>query len=392
MLTIIMNINSIRLVKIRFLVSYLLIMLTSCHSDVNSLKIKTITVEKKALIKDLFFSGTIRPIKVVNIASPVEGTVAQKHFEFGQSVQANQALITLASHKLAEDYQTALVNYLKIKTAYMSAKEKFIGTEELMKYQLIAKDNYHFEQQALANAYLDYLQAKYKLKELSNDHKLPAEKLSLADVKKAAAAIRQPQRMQAITAPSAGIALAAPKSASNDHEEQGNHQLLIGDQVKAGQIVLTLGDLSGIAVDIQVPEIDIGKIKLDTPVTITGPAFPGINLNGKITAIAAQAKPATNSTGGLPTFGVEISVPQLTAKQRKHIYVGMSAKINIHAQEGAVITIPIQAVYQKQDKAYVKLLVDNKVQERMVTPGKTTLSDIVIEDGLKPGERVIVND
>lgn len=365
--------------------------LCGCHSDTDANRTKTIKVEKQAISEDLFFSGTIKPIKVISVSSPVEGIIKEKQFQYGQPLQANQRIITLSSNKLAEDYQTALVNYLKAKNTYLSAKEKFIGTQELMKHQLIAKELFDSEQRQLSSSHLDYLQAKYKLQELNTEEPIIDDQLSLENIKAAAKAIRKPYKLQSIYAPAAGIALTAPKSDNNEHTEEDI--LAVGAQVKAGQVLLTIGDLKGIAVDIQVPEIDIDKVKPGLPVSVTGAAFPGIQLQGQITAVAAQAKPSANSAGGLPTFSAEITVPKLTEAQRKKVYVGMTAKVAIRLQDTANIAIPIQAVYEKNHQSYVKVQVKGKqITERLVTTGRTSQSQVFIESGLQPGERVLLDD
>lgn len=386
---------TVRLMKRRaayYLVLLLAGVLSGCRPDEQHTTVKTVTVKQEPVAKHLYFSGTIKPIKVVSVSSPVEGIIQEKHFQYGQQLQPNQHLLTLTSNKLAENYQSTLVNYLKAKNAYLSAKEKFVGTQELMRHQLIARDLFDAEQRQLATSHLDYLQARYKLQELSPDEPLADDKLSLDNLQAAAQAIRQPARSLAINAPATGTALMAPKSSNSGQDETEGDKLAIGSAVKSGQTLLTIGDLSGITVDIQIPEIDIDKVQVGLPVTITGAAFPGITLKGEITAVAAQAKPATGGSGGLPTFSAQVTVPRLTAEQRQKVYVGMTAKVDIQLPDKPSITLPINAVYQKDNKAYVKVRRKDRIEERLVQTGKTTPSHVIIDSGLHPGEQVLLND
>ena len=364
----------------------------SCRSDTKADADTIITVEKRALSRDLYFSGKIKPARTTLVITPVAGIIKEKYFRYGQPVVANQCLIAINSRQLAADYQATLLSYLKAKNAYLSAKERFIGTQALMKYQLIARDLFEAEQRQLASSHLDYLQASYKLQAFTHDTSVMNDSLSLASMKDAARAIREPYQLQRIYAPMAGIALMPPKTGNSEQVEDSNNRWEPGDLVKAGQVLLVIGDFSGLVVDIQVPEIDIHKMKPGLPAVITGAAFAGISLQGSITAVAVQAKSATGSSGGLPVFGVEISVPSLSAEQRNKIYVGMTAKVDIKLQEAPGIIIPIQAVHEKNNQSYVTVIVNHQRVERPVTTGRTSLAEIMIESGLQPGEQLVVHD
>lgn len=372
--------------------------INGCHADDGApadKKQHVVKVEMRRLTKSLFFMGTIKPLKIINVVSPVEGVIKEKLFQYGQQIKQGDQLLTLSSSKLAEDYQSALVQYLKAKNAYYSAREKFIGTQDLMKHELISKDLFDAEQRQLASNNLDYLQSQYKLQEILKKGKPLDEQLSLDNIDAAAKALRKPFKQQEIIAPSTGISLAPTKSEGGGEQSTGQSgSIEVGSQVKSGQVLLAIGDLTGIALNIQIPEIDIDKVKHGLSVTVTGAAFPGIILQGKITNVAAQAKSASSGSSGLPTFNVEVVVPTLTPVQRQHIYVGMSAKVDLQLSEPPAMTIPINAVYEKKNNSYVKVFNSKtkKTSERLVTTGKTTAADVIITSGLQTGEQVMLHD
>ncbi len=75
--------------------------------------------------------------------------------------------------------------------------------------------------------------------------------------------------------------------------------------------------------EIDVPEIDIDKIRPGMQATISGVAFGRHQLKGKLVAVNAQA--SNTSTGGLPSFTAVVEVNSLTPEQQSWIKVGMSA-------------------------------------------------------------------
>mgnify|MGYP002624990643 CR=1 FL=1 len=157
--------------------------------------------------------------------------------------------------------------------------------------------------------------------------------------------------------------------------------------------MLTIGDLTGLATTINVSEININRIKVGAPVKITGDAFPGITLDGKVVTVSSQANPGTGDQASISLFAVQIKVPSITEKQRQTIKVGMTAKVEIDIKKPPQILLPINAVTQREQKTYVTVIdKDGKHKQVEVTTGETTTTDVTILKGLSVGDRVVVND
>src|SRR5690606_28735370 len=103
-------------------------------------------------------------------------------------------------------------------------------------------------------------------------------------------------------------------------------------------------DLSGVSLVVEVNEVNLRHVQIGQPVIITGPAFPDIELQGKIVSIDSQAR---SKSSGLPTFPMRIEVSELTAEHRKQVHVGMSAKVRVLKQQADTLSIPIQAVFRE---------------------------------------------
>jgi HlyD family secretion protein len=349
-----------------------------------------ITAELKPITKTFYFNGTVKPLSEVHVTSPVEAVVEKKLFRYGQAVKDGELLVTINSSKLETDYQTALITYLKARDQLATAKAKFVGTQELMKNELISKMDFDTEKQTLSNLQFDFLNSQLKLDELAKRGMNFKIDPSLKDINDIEQALRKDVKIQEIKAPTAGIILFPTKSDDATREGVG---IAAGSQVKQGQVLLIIGDLSGITTEIQVTEMDIHQIKAGQKVMVSGPAFPDMNLEGKIAAVGSQAKATTGGAGSPPVFVVEVVIPVVTPDQRKKIHVGMSAKVGLTLEYPAAILLPLDAVIEKFGEPHVKKMdpKTKKIETVRVKTGKTTLTDVVIESGVAAGDKIIID-
>ena len=94
----------------------------------------------------------------------------------------------------------------------------------------------------------------------------------------------------------------------------------------------------------------------------------------------------------MPVFGVDIRIPTVSALQRSRVHIGMSARVAVSISHPAVIQVPINAVTISTKGKTVTL---KKAQGKVTVPvqtGKTSLNSVIITQGLKPGDKVIVPD
>lgn len=145
-----------------------------------------------------------------------------------------------------------------------------------------------------------------------------------------------------------------------------------------------LGDLSGVSVEIDIPEVDITEIKPGMPATVRGVAFGKQALKGKLVAINAQA--SASNGNALPSFTALVEVKSLTETQQTLLKVGMSAAVELSIDSTDKLLIPLAAIQQKNGKSMVEIQTpDGKTSLRPVTTGPVNDDSVVIESGLKAG-------
>jgi RND family efflux transporter MFP subunit len=118
-------------------------------------------------------------------------------------------------------------------------------------------------------------------------------------------------------------------------------------------------------------------------------AFPGRTLTGRITAIAASANRDSR------VFNIEVTLPNRDSSLK----VGMIANISIErGATQAVPVVPLTALMTAESGStnYSVFSVKDRdgkqfAQLKSVRVGQTFGKSVAIDEGLTPGERIIVN-
>lgn len=365
-----------------------LIMVTACGSQPSpkTSLLKTCIASKKSLHDNLHFSGNIQPLHENTVVSPGDAVVESMHYHYGQRIKKGEIIMVLNSTELQKQYHDTLTEYLKAKDSYILTKAKFIGTQDLWEAGLIAKNNYLSEKSGIASTRMALLQASQKLKEMSEKMEDSQAKnlslLNLAEFDKISQAFEKKHNLIYLRARADGILLEAPKTGED------NSRITTGSQVKSGQVLGLIGDLSGLSIEIDIPEVDIHKVHVGMPAQVEGVAFGGQNLQGNVVAINAQA--SANQGGGLPSFHALVEVKKLTPDQQAWVKVGMSAAITLTTEDQQALVIPIAALKQEKGESVVQIKnADGSLGSRVVVTGAAQADQVLVSAGLKEGDVLV---
>jgi HlyD family secretion protein len=351
-----------------------------------------VTAQPKSTITALHFTAVLNPLTSQSVLSPLDGRVTKVLFEYGQQINQGQTLITIDAGKLAEDYRKTVSDFLEKKQNFETGMVSFQGTEALYKAGVISKEEYVNAANRQKSDTLSYFQAKYDLEKLLPQTSVSfstIEQLGLTDLNKANQLINKQFKEIKIYSPSKGVALFP--TADQKKDTQGSGRINVGDDLKLGQLILSIGDLSGFSMKFNVSEISINLIKPGLPAKLTGSAFPGMELQGYVSSVAAQANPQEGTSDSLGMFEVGVKIPNITAEQKRIIRVGMSGTVELDIPEPPQIFLPIDAVHPQNGKSMVTVLDKNGQRHEVeVITGKTTLTDVAIVKGISPGDRVVV--
>lgn len=179
----------------------------------------------------------------------------------------------------------------------------------------------------------------------------------------------------------AGFSIKAP-SAGMVVYKKDHH----GEKIKAGssvnpfeRVVATLPDLSSLLSKMYVSEIEVSRVIPGQDAYITIDAFPDKLIKGKVMSVANIGEKYENSD--TKVFEVMIKIDRPGPDLRPAMTTGN--KIVLQTIKNAV-SIPSECLYADANgDSYVYT---KKKKKQIVVPGASNEKNIVIEQGLKPGE------
>ncbi len=159
----------------------------------------------------------------------------------------------------------------------------------------------------------------------------------------------------------------------------------VGGPASNGQALFTMLEDSSIELPVQVDETEITKVKIGQVAEVSLDALPNEKFKGKVTRISANATIQQN----IAVFYVTVTLPNTDLRLRP----GMTSEAEIISQEVPdALQVSKRAVQQVRSRSYVDVLgEDGKTVETVrVTTGPDDGSIIVITDGLKAGQNVVL--
>lgn len=159
---------------------------------------------------------------------------------------------------------------------------------------------------------------------------------------------------------------------------------------KVGQIVTPNSPIaavisdSGLEIEANVPEVDIGRVALARPVTITLDALPGETFRGSV----ATVDPAETVVEGVATYRTTVTFETKDARVKSGMTANMEILVDEHTD---ALTLPQRAVTTKGGKKFVTFVNgDGTTEERAVTTGlRGQNGEIEILSGLAEGDTVL---
>ncbi|MBV9084984.1 MAG: efflux RND transporter periplasmic adaptor subunit, partial [Acidobacteriaceae bacterium] len=165
-------------------------------------------------------------------------------------------------------------------------------------------------------------------------------------------------------------------------------QLERGDLVNAGTLAFTLDNTRVVKVDFGVPDNMLPHFKMGAPVPVELEAL-GRSFTGRVTQVAASANRESR------VFNIEVTLPNADRSLR----VGMIATVRVDQADPQIVPVlPMTALITAESGSndYSVFTIrerDGKqfAQLKSVRIGEAVGKSVVINEGLLPGERIIVN-
>lgn len=310
----------------------------------------TEAVQQPAIYYDKY-PATVVALNSVELRAQVSGFITGIFFKEGEVVQKGKTLYEIDRRKYEAAYRQAEASILSARANFNKAQK------DMDRYERLAA------QDAIARQTLDNATAALE----TNRSQLAAAEASLL-------AARTDLDYSLIKAPFTG--------------RIGISQVKLGAQVSPGTTLLnTISSENPIAVDFVVNETEIsriaalqGKTTQDSTFRLQLPNGSNYKYNGKIVAID---RGVDNQTGTIK-IRVEFQNPDDELKD------GMSCVVNVlNEQSGDRLIIPYKAVTEQMGEFFVFVAKDSIALQRKVQLGPKLRDQIVIMNGIEPGDKVI---
>lgn len=153
-----------------------------------------------------------------------------------------------------------------------------------------------------------------------------------------------------------------------------------GELVEPGRDILTLADLSLLWVQADVPERDLGALRVGAPAHVSVAAFPGRRFEGRVARIADQLDARTG------TARVRVELPNSDGLLRVNMFGSVAIETPL-GRDGLVV--PDAAVQMVDDRPMLFVaLGEQRFAPREVTLGHRQPGLAEVTSGLEPGDRV----
>lgn len=372
----------------------------------------TMVVEAKPIRETMSLVGRLAPWRTVTVTSPIASRVTAMHVKRGQEVEKGDLLVELDTAETVRQLRQAKVAYIEARDAFEAVKgwkngpeiadarrsytrarialnsqeSRLKRTGFLLKQGLIAASEHEDAERQHRSQLLDFEAARADFQAtMARGGKDALEKaaLELSSAREVMRELEQTVTRSQVRSPLAGVVMAPSRPGFSVFAE--------GRSVDKGEALLEIGDYSRMAALARVDEVDVVRIAVGQPVSITGNAYRDLRLQGNVTRVSSQPLPQTRA---VTQFQIEVTLDALKPAYRERLRTGMSSRLEIvvYHNESALL-VPIGAV-RRSGGIHRLRVVDpstREVQDREVRIGPTTLESVEIVAGLRAGEEIVVS-
>ncbi|HSB73225.1 MAG TPA: efflux RND transporter periplasmic adaptor subunit [Candidatus Methylomirabilis sp.] len=165
----------------------------------------------------------------------------------------------------------------------------------------------------------------------------------------------------------------------------GGSSVTGGSMVTLGGPLFTLVDPGRLYIRATVDEFDARQIRLGQEARVTLETLPGRALRGRLYKISPVVSGERQEAR---TFSIRVALEE----GKEFLKPGMSADVEvIVARRREALSVPTQAILEREGKKRVYVVVEGKARAATVRAGENNWSATEILEGLREGDRVVVN-
>src|SRR2546422_9779818 len=318
-----------------------------------------------------------------------EGTIVKQGdvvAELDRSTLANKFdEVRLALQKAEAQYEQAMLD----STLTLSTARENIRTMELaLEEKRLAKEQAVYEAPTVRRqAEIDYERAERALTQARSDYQTKTEQAKAKMREVGADLQRQRNLLKGVQDVMAGVTIRAPAPGLVIYVKEWNgRKRTAGSQVNAWESgVAALPDLTQMESVTYVNEIDVRKLAVGQPVTLTLDADPTKHLTGTVASVANVGEQRPNADAKV--FEVKVTVQGSDTTLRPGMTTGdaiETLKLNV------ALYVPLEAVSSAGGIPFVYHQDGGRIVKQEVITGPMNDDEVVIIRGLEENDRVLL--
>jgi membrane fusion protein (multidrug efflux system) len=319
-------------------------------------------VEKTTITPTVTFNGRIEAVDTVDLRARVEGFIEKRLFEEGAEVKAGDLMIVL--EKNAYEAQVGQVK------GQITAAE---GTLRLAKIE-VDRQTALVKRQAAAQTMLDTAEAKYAQ--------------ALGELQRLQAALKRSELDLSYTDIKAPIDGRVGRFAFSVGDFVSPSSGALAMIVRQDPMYVTFPVTARTLLEVRKEAAASGRDPRNVTVKLRLPDGSIYGETGKINFVDVEVDPTTDTV----TIRATIPNPLTGRSARVLVHNQLVGVIIERAQPEQALVVPQASVVVDQAGQYVLVVdKDNKVEQRRIRTGGTQGSAFTVTEGLKEGDRIIVD-
>lgn len=276
------------------------------------------------------------------------------HLELSESEYYRQEGLYKEKISSGKDYLIAKANFAKARAAFTQAEVDLQREQRLYANKALMKRDYQLAQAETARArqHLNTLQQRLQFLGMA-----PHMVLTVLNTGRIVAEVP-------IISPAAGVV---------------THQsVAVGEIISPDKHAFTITDLSQVVVAADLPEVDVSRVKLGSPVQVKIASYPTEHFGGLISYISEHVNPETRT----------VAIRARLDNSKRLLKSNMFAEIDIEGKPSLMLACPKSAIQERDGRKVVYVLDPAGYEERPIETASETELYYEVANGLKEGERV----
>ncbi|GAV20648.1 membrane fusion protein, cobalt-zinc-cadmium efflux system [Mariprofundus micogutta] len=298
-------------------------------------------------------SVTFNRYNLADITTLVDGVVHARHVRLGNEVQKGQKLVTLTSSELAQ----AEAGYLRAEAEHRKSRLALKRVEGLAKEKIVSQARLQQAQSSYQAAHANLAASKATLSSYG---------LSRREIGRLLKATRYGQLT--LYAPAAGTVVA--------------DAFIIGQHIAAGTRLMQIVDESTVWVEVKLAQSQLTGISTGRSAVVSTKSG-NKRYKGKVINIHHQLDQITRTVG----VRLEVKNPEDV------LHPGMFVQAEIEAGSGEEALLLPESAIQRQGNELIVFVEEEPghFERREVKVGKAVVGMVIVLEGLKEGESVVIN-